>query len=294
MQPPEVVQLSASLRAAYQQAQEALEAELSSIEANPAKYRRVSRLRELQRSVEAMTDTLDQQAADWLLKDFPTIYAMGAQSPDFTWTQADRFAITQLAQDTFDELLAATKHVDDATKRLIRKLSKSQSLLKLTTGQTATQAGKQLRRTLERSGISSVTYKNGAKHGIGGYADTVIRTVTAKSYNLSTINFGDRTGTKFYEIFDGTGDEVCARANGTIVDSAWIRENPLGHPRCQRSAAPRPELRTRKEADEAKSLRTPEQMADQRQFEAARVEVQKRRAQSRRRVEARKARRLAT
>lgn len=294
-QPAAVTELSASLRAAYQSAQEALDAEMASIAANPAQYRRVSRLRELQRSVEAMTDTLDQQAADWFSRSFPTVYAIGASAIDeFAWTQADRFAITQLAQESFDDLLAATQHVDDTTKRLVRKLGKSQALLKETTGQTATQAGRKLARLLEANKIHAVRYADGSRHGIGEYSDMLLRTVSAKAHNAGTLNFGDRTGTKYYEVADGSDCGVVQhqdteKANRQIWALARCREFPLAHPRCRRSFLPRPELRTAKEASEAKSLISDEQQADQTATERARAETQKRRANSRRKVEARKA-----
>lgn len=301
-QPPSVAELSASLRAAYRQAQEALDAELAAIEASPARYARVSRLRELQRSVQGMTDQLDEQARDWLSTQFPTAYAIGAQSVgEFAWTQADRFAITQLAQDSFDDLLAATQHVDDTTKALVRLLGKNAALLKETTGRTATDAGKRLAKLLESKGVGTVTYANGAKHGIGEYSDMLLRTVSAQAHNLGTLNFGARTGTKYYEVGDGSdcgrfSHEDPDKANRSIWTLEECREASLSHPRCRRSFFGRPELQTPQDAREAKSLITDEQQADQTAAEKARaagqqakVETKQRRAQSRRKVEARKA-----
>lgn len=237
-QPPAVADLSRSLRAAYQQAQEALDAELASIEANPARYARASRLRELQRSVQGMTDQLDEQARDWLSTSFPTAYAIGAQSVgEFAWTQADRFAITQLAQDSFDDLLKATQHVDDTTKALVRALGKNAALLKETTGRTATAAGKRLAKLLESKGVGTVTYANGSKHGIGEYSDMLLRTVSAQAHNLGTLNFGSRTGTKYYEVGDGSdcgtvSHEDADKANRQIWPIEKCREFSLAHPRC--------------------------------------------------------------
>jgi hypothetical protein len=300
-QPPEVAHTSQRLRRAYQSAEKALKAEMASIEANPAQWQRRSRLRELQRSVERLTDSLDEQAADWFSRDFPTVYTMGAGAVpgEFAWTQADRFAITELAQESFDDLLAATKHVDQTTKGLVRALSKQQALLKMTTGQTAKQGGKDLAKLLRKHDIASVVYKNGARHGVGDYADMVIRTASAKAYNSGTLNFGGRTGVQWYEVADGADcgmafHDDTDKANRSIRSAEECATYAIAHPRCSRVFLPRPELTSADEAKNAKSLISDEQQADQAVGEIERQEAQKRRAQSRRRVEARRARRQRT
>lgn len=294
--------LSRSLRAAYQQAQEALDAELAAIEANPARYARVSRLRELQRSVQTMTDQLDEQARDWFSTQFPTAYAIGAQSVgEFAWTQADRFAVTQLAQDSFDDLLAATQHVDDTTKALVRALGKNAALLKETTGRTATDAGKRLAKLLESKGVGTITYANGAKHGIGEYSDMLLRSVSATAHNLGTLNFGKRSGVKYYEIADSFdcgmfGHDDPDKPNRSVRSAEECMAATTSHPRCVRGLLPRGDVSTPQEAKEAESLISDEAQADQdaqvkarRQGVQAKAETNQRRAQSRRKVEARKA-----
>lgn len=300
-QSPEVADLSQNLLSAYRAAQEALDAEMESIQADPTKWRRQSRLRELQRNVERITDSLDQQAADFFSTDFPTIYSLGAQVVDyaeFSWTQSDRFAISQLAQETFSELLEATQLVDDSTKALIRRLSKSEALLGQTTGKTATQAGRDLAKLLEKYKVHAVVYADGSKHGIGDYSDMLIRTKGANAYNLGTLNFGGRTGTKWYEIADGFGCGMSShddpdKANRTIRSAEECAAYTLSHPRCLRSFLPRPELRTKQDAQEAPSLISDVQQLDQTAVETQRAVDQQRRAQSRRRAEARRNRRAA-
>ena len=285
--PAELEALTASLRDAYESAWSFIKAEQDAIAGDPAKFTRRGRLRELRAAVDDRLDQVDETARAWLANEFPNAYRFGAESAAATLGEAFRFttideaAVTLLAQDTFADLLAATNGVSDSTKRLIRELGKNQALLKTAAGKTAPQAARDLRRLLEARGIYAVRYADGSRHGLAEYTDMMLRTVTAKAHNAGTLNFGRRSGTEFYEVFDGSGDSVCADANGRIVDADWAFANPLGHPRCQRSFGARPDVTTAEQARTAEPSTTAAQRADQAASERARAEAQRTRRNTR-------------
>ena len=303
MLPDELDALSAQLREAYSLAWEAIRAEQNAIAADPARFTRQARLRELEAAVNDRLDFVDEAAAAWLADDFPVAYRLGAETAGgvlnqpFQWTTHDNEAITLLAQDTFGELLEATDGVSASTKALIRELGRQQALLKAAAGRTATQAARELRRLLERKGIFSVRYKDGSKHGLADYTDMLIRTKTGLAANAGTLNFTRRAGTKYVECFDGADCGLVShndneKANGMILTVERAAQYALAHPRCRRSWGPRPDLTTEEEARNAKPSTTEAQRVDQAAAEAARVEEQRVRRNARRRREARQ-RRLA-
>ena len=300
-QPAEVEALSANLRQVYADAQSFLDAEMATIADDPAQFRRRARLRELQGEVALRMADADEAARAWLADEFPIAYRIGAESAGgvldepFRWTVTDTSAVTTLAQDSFDELLAATKGVNASTKSLIRRLAKEQALLKEAAGRTATQASRDLRRLLEQHQIYAVRYRNGAKHSIGDYTEMLLRTVSAKAHNAGTINFARRSGVKFMECFDGfdcglSSHQDSQKANGLIVPVEVAAQFSIAHPRCQRAWGARPDLTT---LDGAKPTTTPEQRADQAASELARREAQ-RKAALRRRQQQRRTERLAS
>jgi hypothetical protein len=302
--PDELDVLSANLRGAYEAAWLDITTEQARIADDPARYARRSRLRELQAMVDDRLDQVDELAASWLADEFPTAYRLGAETTagvldqPFRWTTNDNDAVILLAQDTFDELLAATDGVSDSTKRLIRTLGKEQALLKAAAGKTATQAARQLRRLLEQQGIFSVRYKDGSRHGLADYTDMLLRTKTGVAHNAGGLNFARRAGTRWVEVFDGfdcgwfTHDDS-DKANRSIRTVEEAAKATLSHPRCRRSFGPRPDITSPEQAKTAKSSITDAQQANQTAAERARRLDQRSRAAARRRQEARRARGMA-
>lgn len=252
-QPPEAEALSAELRRAYELAWDEIVAEQELIAEAPEQFRRRARLRELQAMVEDRMGTLDDQARVWMTDQYPLVYRMGGEhmggllDEPFRWTSADQAAITTLAQDTFDDLLAATANVLDSTKDLVRRLARERALVGRIAGETATQSAARLRRLLNQHGIHAVTYRDGSRHGLAEYADVVMRTKTAVAYNAGALNLGNRAGVRFYEVFDGAGCGWSShsdpdRANGTIRSADECASFVIAHPRCLRSFGPRPDI----------------------------------------------------
>lgn len=302
--PEELDALSAGLRGAYESAWADIAAEQALIADDPAQFARRARLKELQAAVDDRLDFVDEAAASWLADDFPVAYRMGADTAGgvldqpFRWTTHDNEAITLMARDTFDELLAATTGVSDSTKRLIRRLGKEQALLKAAAGRTAPQAARQLRRLLEDHGIFAVTYRDGSRHGLADYTDMLLRTKTGVAHNAGLLNFGRRSGTLYYEVFDGadcgwfTHDDN-DKANRSIRHADECAKATLSHPRCRRSFGPRPDITSPEQAKAAKSSITDAQALDQAAAERARAAALRKRANTRKRQQTARNRRAA-
>jgi hypothetical protein len=229
----------------------------SDLSARGQAYR--SRLTGLSRAItEAMAD-LDAAARGWTARSLPEVYALGAETAAsqvgerFSWTQIHREAVQQLATETFDDLLAATRFVRRDTKAFIRIAAREHSAAVLLEGKTATQAGRELARRLEQRGIAAVTYKNGARHSLRDYSDTVVRTRAALAQNGGSLNVGREYGIEWVQVSDGAdcGWETHGssdKANGSVRTLEEAEAHPISHPRCARSFAMLP-VRTRQEAE---------------------------------------------
>lgn len=217
------------------------------------------RLAGLLRAVEEEMTTLDAAARTWSSAQLPGIYQLGAEQGaaaidrQFQWTQLHRDAVQVLAADTFDDLLNATGYVRRDVKAFIRVAARERTAAVVLEGRTATQAGRDLARRLAQRGIAAVVYKNGARHSLADYADTVIRTRAATIGNAGTLNVGAEAGVKYAECFDGAGCGLTSHqdpdtANGSVRTLAVAQAHPTAHPRCSRSWALLP-VETRAQAE---------------------------------------------
>lgn len=222
-----------------------------------AAYR--SRVAGLARAVtEAMAD-LDHAARAWTGQRLPVVYQLGAQQAatdiggQFNWTLIHREAVQALAADTYADLLQSTRHVRREMKTFIRQAARDRARAVLLEGDTATQAGRALARRLEEKGIAAVTYRNGARHTLRDYADTVLRTKTATAQNSGTLNVGREHGVRWVQVSDGAGcgwdgHDSADTANGSVRTLEDAEAHPISHPRCARGFALLP-VKTRPEAE---------------------------------------------
>lgn len=290
-QPLKVTQLAEELTGIYRRAWEAIVAEQEAIVAEPLAFRRRAQLTELRLAVERHLAGLDAEARTWLQERLPRVYALGAQAGAAaagevitTWTTVHIEALQELARDAYDDLLKATRYVRRDTKRFIRELTRELNALKLVRGDTAVQTARDLvRRLVRERGITAVVYRNGARHGLGEYAEMVVRTKTAQAYNAGTLNGAVDVGVRFFEVFDGpncgwTFHDDTELANGKIVTEDEARSYPISHPNCRRGFGGRPDLTTRLGAT---GSQTAAQVADQRAADQARQAAQRRRANRR-------------
>lgn len=296
---PDVIEVEArvdEIVRVYRQAWEDIVAETLRVLGDPTRGRRRQRLAEMRRMIEAELDRLDAYAREWMLTRFPEIYAFGAQAgataagaPLTGWTQLHHEAINRLAVDAFEDVLEATRYVRRDIKRLIREVGKLYSELSVSTDRTAQGAARQLARFLEQRGLAAVTYRNGARHGLGEYSEMLIRTKSGIAYNEGTFNAGSERGIMYYEVFDGPDcgwsfHEDTQLAAGMIVTENEGREFPISHPNCRRGFGARPDIVTARDRDRALGGQvTTRQVAAQRSQDQARLARQQRRSQRRRR-----------
>lgn len=69
-------------------------------------------------------------------------------------------------------------------------------------------------------------------------AERIARSETAMIYNAAANAGYEEAGVTHVEVMDGTGDDVCAAAAGSVWTLAYANANPIGHPNCVRAFAP--------------------------------------------------------
>jgi hypothetical protein len=257
--PPEVQALADELASLYRNVQTSLIDQLENIATDPNQRRLRQRLNEQLRAIEQALDEVDVQARVFLSRRFPEVYQYGALEAaratrrPFVWSQIHTDAIAEIANRTYDDLLKATRYVRRDAKRFIRAAVKERTALAVIGGQTATQASRELAKTLGEQGIRAVRYSNGARHSLRDYADTVIRTTTAQAYNAGTINASREAGVRYMVCSDGAACGLASHddpqlASGLVAPIETAEAYPIAHPRCARSWSPMPQVTTPEEA----------------------------------------------
>jgi hypothetical protein len=281
-QPIAVQQMERQLVNVWADAWQQIVAEQERLLENPAAFRRRARLVELRQEVERQLDRMDAAARAWLETTYPEIYAAGAHAGAgsagetiSSWTLTHTEALQQLVNDTYADLLKATKYVRRDVKRFIQSAAKEVAGRVITTGQTAVGGGRTLAQFLDAEGIKGIRYKDGSLHGLSEYGEMVIRTKTATAYNEGTLNGATDAGVTYFEVFDGpncgwTFHEDPNLAMGMIVNAKEARAEPISHPNCRRTFGGRPDITSRKGAKVAPRSATTDQIAAQRQADLRR------------------------
>lgn len=259
---PKIDRLTRTLLGAYERAGKMLDDELKAIAEDDNQLRRRARLKELQAEVERLKEQLDAQVQSWTQTELRTVYELGATVSSkiaevgFSWTQTHEAALRVVARSTNRNMLKATTHMTDDVKRLVRASSKETTLMKLLTGQTAVQAGRELRGELTKNKVSAIIYKNGARHSIAEYSAMVLRTNTAIAYNKGTLLESKQHGMKYAIAYDGPGcclgpgHDSGPSANNLIIAIGQAMQNLIAHPNCRRSWQPLPDIKSNKQAEE--------------------------------------------
>lgn len=272
MPQPDAVRAAADeLIALYREAHDALVAELAEAMRDDRDWRRRRRLRQLIAQHADMVQALTEATRGWLTATLPQIHALGAAAAlptgvAFRWTQTHVDAVTSLALRTWDDVAANLQALDASGRRGLRRLARGAGREVIVEGRTAAQSGRRFAQWAARQGIGSVTYADGSIRTIGDYADTVVRTVSAQSYNDGTLTQVADDGIEWVEIFDGpacgwTSHADPDKANGTIRTLAEANEYPLSHPRCARSFGPRPDITNAEQAAAGRRYSEAEQAA---------------------------------
>lgn len=241
------------------QAQEAIDARWQEVLDDPRRWRERRRLNELRAAIAQELAAVDTASRLWVATRLPFVYELGAEAAglgSFEWALPHRDALSQVASETFGELLQATRYVSDDVKAKVRLLGKGATEQSLAQGTPAKAASRKLERVLAQDGLKSVTYANGAQHSMREYAEVVLRTRTAVAYNAGTVVQGSRFGVTWWEVFDGAGcgwtsHDSTDTANGSIRSTEEVSQFPISHPNCRRSFGPRPDLSSRTQAEQA-------------------------------------------
>lgn len=301
-QPAEVDRAARDLADLYRSAQQELEQQLAGLIGYRSAAARRRRLRDLDRSLTATLDRLDADSRAWLQARFPDVYRTGARDAAvqlgerFEWTDAHFAAVQALVDRTWDDILAATTYVRDSAKRWVRDQARRQTGLSLLEGRTAQQAARafvsEAGEVVDALGgpVGMVRYADGSYRRLADYADMLLRTTTATAFNAGSLNVMTQHGVGWVEVIDGADcgwshHDDPDRANGSIRPVAEAYAVPLSHPRCRRSFAARPDVRTATAAGRAGTIRSEASIADQAQAEAARAELFTRRRATRQRRE---------
>jgi hypothetical protein len=287
----------------YRKAWARVEAQQQALIDQPLQATKARRLVEMLQTIEDTMDEIQTGTARWIQDSLPRAYAAGGtvgatgMGGEFLWTAISQEAVEELAGTMFQELLQATTHVTDTTKSLIRAVAQSEALQKAIEGRTAVQAGREMASLIAKQGIAAVTYRNGARHGLGEYGEMVARTTTAKAYNYGVLNGAAQHGCEFWECFDGpdcgwSAHDSGEQAAGKIVTHQEALAFPISHPNCRRAFGPRPDLGAVAPASDGQGSVTSGQMAAQRVQDQARQARQDRRALRNRQTSTRRAARV--
>lgn len=249
--------------------------------------------------VERLMREVERDAAAWVRASLPAVYAQGAVDAgvgSFVWGQTHTDAMRALAGEMWDDVLAATRFVSLRSKQLIRSLGRVETARTIVESQTAVQGGRNLARSLRERGIWAVTYRDGSRHGLAEYASMLVRTQSARAYNLGAVNQAITNGVRYFECADGAdcgliNHDDADKANGSIRSAEDALRYAVSHPNCRRVWMARPDL-SAANAAEARPTTTQAQRDDARAFEAARDATTRARA-ARRAVLARREARLA-
>lgn len=277
---PIVDDASDDLTGVFRRAWDQIVQEQVAIMNEPTMTLRRERLQELRGQVEALMDGVDADARDWINTRLTEVYGHGGiagatTTVGFEWTQPHIDAIGELARDTYDDVLKATRFVRIDTKRFIREMGREQSLQQLIQSRTAQGAGTIIRDLIEQRGITSVVYANGARFGLDTYGEMLARTKSAMAYNMGTLNQAAKDGIEWWEIMDGPDcglefHDDSTRAAGMIVDKQTALSFPISHPNCRRTFAARPDIKTKGQARDAERFGTESQREAVRQADLTR------------------------
>jgi len=282
-QPASVTTAADPILEVLRRSQADISAEQARILTDPTRRNRRERLRALAAMVDMEIEQIEKQAGTWIVSQIPAAYAEGMADSNFgvAFTQLNRQAAQLIVDDTFDDVLAATTNMRADTKRWVRETGKFLT----EQGEVQGYSSKALTRRFVELGskaaqvggipepITAVAYKNGAKVGIDRYGEMLFRTKLGTAYNTGSVNRATEFGVTRFELFDGvdcglrTHDDP-EKANGMIVDAQTALAYPISHPNCRRSVGARPDLDADSPVNIVNPTTTPEQRADQAQFEA--------------------------
>ena len=285
--PESPTELAARLGASLGKAWTDVQARYDSVLASANLIRKqetLAQLAELLAEVERFQAVVGATAARLAGVDIPVQYAVGAQLADrfgspFRWTAIHEEAAGLLGADSYNDLLRNSEEAgrtSQAFARQVRAVARERGAFTATGRYTSTQVGAQLADRLRATGLSVVTYANGAQVPMGAYSEMMVLTKSAVAANAGSVNRYAELGIGWVEIMDGsacgwTSHDDVDKANGSIRTLEDAANHPIAHPRCRRALGARPDVTSAKEAAAARASTTAEQRADQAASEAVRA-----------------------
>jgi len=252
--------------------------------------RRTAELRELRALIATLTGRAQAAAREFAGVTLPQAFTVGDTAVALTLAgsatlSVDRTVLAAAQAESLDALLDAALGVRRSTALLIEQLAAAHLDDLVLAGQHAIATGRTLAERLAEHRIVAVTYRNGARHGLDSYAEMLVRTKTAETYQAGGFARMAAAGVRYVELVDGfgcglTSHEDPAKANGLILPLADARNYPTSHPNCVRSSLARPDLATAAEAARATPSTTAAQDADQALVAALRAETVARRSKA--------------
>ena len=246
----------------------------------------LAQLAELLAEVERFQGLVGATAARLAGVDIPVQYAVGARRADrfgspFAWTGMHEEAAGLLGADSYADLLRNSEEAgrtSQAFARQVRTVARERGAFTATGRYTSAQVGAQLADRLRATGLSVVTYANGAQVPMGAYTEMAVLTKAAVANNAGSVNRYAELGIGWVEVMDGSGcgwtsHDDMDRANGSIRTLEDAANHPIAHPRCRRALGARPDVTNAKEAAAARASTTAEQRADQAASEQVRADV---------------------
>lgn len=251
-QPPENTEDAAALIAAYEAAQRVIDTAVRALRDRPSAAQSRRQHREIRIGVDVVLDGLAVQTDRWAATQLPGVAARGAWNavatlPDVAESGVDGAAVVaDVADELVQALARATENVRTSLAAMLRVIATDPQLVTATRARDVAPALARLEELAD--GVYAVRYANGTRMPLGAYADMLIRTITARAYNLGTLEAARRHGVGAVEVQDGlgcqwpTGHGHPPAADGMVVSVDLAEQFPLAHPNCQRGYLLRPDV----------------------------------------------------
>jgi Phage minor capsid protein 2 len=180
--------------------------------------------------------------------------ALDAQS----WNRVNKGKVEALVNDTYKDILLATKHTENSIKELVRdsvkKVAQYQSLSNQNYKPQAEQLkkeliGRGLSERIVKEGFVGVVDKRGRRWDVGVYSKMVMKTKVNDAFKEGVMQRGKEEGMDLAVISDHSAEDACSKWEGVVVSMNGLTEgyptyaearatNQVFHPNCEHSLHP--------------------------------------------------------
>jgi hypothetical protein len=227
--------------------------------------------RELLLFIASSISELQEFTEEWIAAEITTAFAVGQAAQMVTTNEAKTIkegmkqikksvyakkVLDSVLQDTFDDLLYATQHTENRTKRMVRDVFSQVMKQQTMENQGLRTMEKEIKKVLEKKviedrlkkeGLVAIVDASGKKWKTNVYLEMAVRTKIQESFRQGTISAAVEKGHDIaYVSSHNTDCEKCKKYEGLIIsltgktegfptlDSIRSSENhQLFHPRCR-------------------------------------------------------------